>query len=216
MRPSIPAAALALALSAPLATVAAAEGVTVSGGFTITSEYMSNGLRQSDGPAFQPWVEAEINGFYAGIWASNTDLALTGGRYEVDLYAGYRNEIGAFSYDFGYARYYYRNPSSNCCGEVYLNLGVAVTDRIGVGTELYYDPSAEIYNISALGDYAATDRIGLSAELGRVERSHNYWSVGASYGLTDSMSVDLAWHDSNIDKGRLVLSLSMDFALFPR
>ncbi|MFN6979005.1 MAG: TorF family putative porin, partial [Gemmobacter sp.] len=114
--PTLAAAVLALAAAFPVS--GRAEGVTLTFGATIASEYESNGLRQSNGIAFQPSVEAEYRGFYAGIWASNVDQAIIGpgDTFEYDLYAGYRNTVGAFSYDLSYAHYFY-NGSGACCGE---------------------------------------------------------------------------------------------------
>ena len=102
MRSALVSTALALGLAIP--TFASAEGLSVSYGATLTSRYLANGIKQTTGAAFQPWVEAEIQGFFFGTWASNTDAAITGSDWEVDLYAGYRNEVGAFNYDLSYAR----------------------------------------------------------------------------------------------------------------
>ncbi len=59
----------------------------------------------------------EANGFYAGAWASNTSLAFYGARGELALHVGYRNDVDAFSYDFGNERYFEIDPGVNCCGE---------------------------------------------------------------------------------------------------
>lgn len=219
MRALLSASALALATALP--TFAAAE-VTVSSGFTLTSRFISSGTLASRGAAFQPWVEAESNGFYGGLWASNVD---DGGpdRAELDVYFGYRNDVGMFSYDIGYARYLY-NSTGDCCGEIILGVGIAPIEQFGIGASVAYDPSAESYNAALAVDFAVTDRIGLAATYGRVESSHNYWSVGANYALTDNSSLDLTWHDTNVGGGGLggltdgiaVLSYSMDFTLFSR
>jgi uncharacterized protein (TIGR02001 family) len=84
---------LLAALVAVSPVAAAADGLSTSIGFSIVSEYVAGGLMQSNGPAFQPYVELGINGFYFGVWASNVDGALANtaaDSVEIDVYLGYR------------------------------------------------------------------------------------------------------------------------------
>jgi hypothetical protein len=37
------------------------------------------------------------------------------------------------------------------------------------------------------------------------------WNLGATRALTEILAVDLRYHDSNYDPGRLVLSLAAEF-----
>ncbi|NUB44376.1 hypothetical protein GEU84_008275 [Fertoebacter nigrum] len=212
LRPAFSAPFLTLSLAA-LPGLVAAQEISVYAGFALTSEYVSSGLKQSDGPALQPYVEAEINGFYAGIWASNTDSTLVGAKSEVDLYFGYRNTVGALSYDLGYARYFYFSPDDDCCGEFTLALDYALGDVASVGLYVSHDPEANSLSPVARFDYYASDAISLATTYGRSDGSHNYWTAGGSYALSDTTALDLTWHDSNIDEGIAVLSLSMDFSL---
>ena len=60
-------------------------------GLDIYSSYIWRGLKFGSGPAFQPWVEGSFGGFSVGAWGSvnsSTDEA-----FEMDLYAGYRNNF---------------------------------------------------------------------------------------------------------------------------
>ena len=203
---------LATALAAP--ALVAAQELSVSAGATVTTRYMASGLEQSDGPAFQPWIEAEINGFYAGLWASNVSRAITGSSTEIDVYFGYRNEVGRFNYDIGYARYLYRGPSVNCCGELYLSMGVSVTDQLDLGARIAYDPKAKVANTSLNAAWAFNDSFSMDATLGRVSKGgQRYWSVGASHALNDNVSLGLAWHDTSITKGRVVASVDFSFSV---
>ncbi|MDZ4094220.1 MAG: TorF family putative porin, partial [Paracoccaceae bacterium] len=193
-----------------------AQDVTVSGGLSLTSRYISDGLTNSaDNPALQGYVELEASGFYAGAWASNVDGF--GEDSELDLYFGYRGEFGqGISYDIGYARYLYDN-SGDCCGEIILSMGVPLMgDTVTLTPSIAYDPQSEISDTSLTVDYALSDKIGIAGSYGKVSSSHIYNSIGASYGLTDKSTVDLTYHNSNIEKGRLVLSLSYDTTLFSR
>ena len=131
MRSIFATSAVVIGLGLPGVTMA--QELSLSAGATLTSRYVFNGIEQTTGAAFQPWAEAEYEGFYAGVWASNTARSIVGSSVEVDLYLGYRNEVGKFNYDLGYTRYYYRNPSNDCCGEVILSLGYSVLDPLDVG-----------------------------------------------------------------------------------
>jgi uncharacterized protein (TIGR02001 family) len=206
---------VALALALP--SLAAAQSVTLSFGASIVSEYEANGVRQSNGVAFQPYVEAEINGFYAGIWASNVDPALlgAGNTFEYDLYAGYRNAVGAFSYDIQYAHYFY-NGSGACCGEAILSLAYDVTPQFNLGTRFAWDPNSGTVNSRLFGSYAVTDAFSLDARYGTISNGgHQYWTVGGSYALTEQVSLGLAYHGTTLpspDNARVIGTLSFAFS----
>lgn len=211
MRHALATTAILAALAVP--GVAAAQQLSFTGGVTLTSEYVASGLKQSDGPALQGWVEGEINGFYFGAWASNTDRAITGGTSEIDLYFGYRNEVGKFSYDIGYARYFYQNPRANCCGEIKLALGYAVTDALSLGVNVAHDPTAKVTNTSLTAGYAFTDKFAMEATYGKFNKGgRTYWSVGGSYAINDNFGIGLAYHDTDVSKGLAVLSLDYSFS----
>jgi uncharacterized protein (TIGR02001 family) len=205
-------AAAALGLLA-LPAGALAQDVSVYAGVALTTDYLSNGLTQTDGKAaVQPYVEVEVSGFYAGIWASNVRFPGEDDRIEVDLYAGFRNSVGAFSYDIGYARYFY-DDSGNCCGEILLSLGLDTDVGMSFGTAFAYDPSDKILTSSISAAYGFNDAVSVSAEAGRVQNSHNFWNVGGSYAFNDMASFDLRVHDTNITKTRVVATLSFDFSI---
>lgn len=93
------------ALATSIPATAMAQEFTTSGGVAITSEYVSQGLKFSDGPAVQAYVQLNYGGFYAGMWGSSTDEDLLFAKSEVDYYIGYVGEVGAFYYDVGVAYY---------------------------------------------------------------------------------------------------------------
>ncbi|MCA8964843.1 MAG: TorF family putative porin [Pseudooceanicola sp.] len=212
MRKLLAASALAACLTAP--GLASAQDLSISAGFSLVSRYVSNGFEQTTGGAFQPWIEAEMRGFYLGLWLSNTDDVITGSDYEVDVYLGYRGEVGKFSYDIGYARYYYKNPHVDCCGEVYLSLGYAVTDAFNVGLAFAHDPVADYVDTTLSMDYAFNDKFGVAAEYGSVSNGGvEYWKVGGTYTINDKVSITGAWHDNDLVDGIFVVSLDTSFSL---
>ncbi len=203
----------AFVIAAGLAVPTTVAAQDLSWGATITTDYMSSGLTNSDNkPALQGYVELESDGFYGGIWGSTVRFPDSRDRIEVDLYLGYRNTVGALSYDVGYARYFY-NRSGDCCGEFLLSLDAEMGQGITLGSQFKYDPDDKKLNARFGGAVPLNDQIELSGGFGRLESSHNYWDLGATYGLTDNIGVDLRYHDSNFagEKSRAVLSVSFDY-----
>lgn len=207
-----------LALSIALPGVAAAQQLKFSGGATLASQYVADGIEQTKGLAFQPWIEGEIGGFYFGAWGSNTDKAIVGSSSEIDLYFGYRGEAGMLSYDIGYTRYYYQGPKLDCCGDLSLGLGISPTDQLSLGFKIKHNPSkstnpTKASNLSVSADYAITDKFAIGATYGKITKGGmKYWSVGGSYALTDSLGLGLTWHDTSTTKGLAVLALDYSFS----
>lgn len=83
----------------------------------VTSDYRYRGISQTRlGPAFQIGVDHTDNreGWYVGAWATNVSWIRDAGgrgRMELDLYAGQRGKINAFTYDVGVLGYVF--PSNN-------------------------------------------------------------------------------------------------------
>lgn len=199
-----------VAATAP-ATVMA-QDFTINAGATLTSRYMANGQALSDGIAFQPYVEIETNGFYAGIWASNVSSA--GPKGEVDIFFGYRNEVGNFSYDLGYVRYFDISPTGNCCGELYLDAGVQVSEVFSLGGRVSVDPSTRVVNASTTAGLSITEVVSVDMTVGKISKGgQGYAIVGATYQITPDFSATLAYHDSTQSRARAVLSFDYNFAL---
>jgi uncharacterized protein (TIGR02001 family) len=110
---------------------APAPDFTVSGNIGVVSSYVFRGLNQTDyKPAVQGGFDfSHSSGVYAGVWASNVkwlkDFNLSSGKVETDIYLGFKNTVGDFTYDVGFLRYEYSgsvtpgapNPDTN---EIYL------------------------------------------------------------------------------------------------
>ncbi len=94
----------------------------ISSNASFVSDYIFRGQSQTWGkPAAQISTElAHKSGLYAGFFASNvSDKWLPGANLETDLYAGFRNTIGAteVGYDVGGIYYYY--PGANWSDSVF-------------------------------------------------------------------------------------------------
>ena len=172
---------LAVAL-ASVAVTAGAEDISANVG--LASDYMFRGVSQTDNQmALQGGFDwAHESGFYVGTWASNVDSDFFGGatdpQLEVDLYGGYRGEMGAFSYDLGIAAYFYPGADNAAADdfqtyEFYVGGGYAVSDALSLNAKLYYadelnfsgvSESATYLNLSA--GYKLMDNLSLSAGVG--------------------------------------------------
>lgn len=193
------------------ASAAAAQEFSISAGATLTTRYMVDGAPYSKGVAFQPWVEAEMNGFYAGLWASNIGGAAADG--EIDIYLGYRNEIGQFSYDISYAHYFDINPSADS-GEFILSMAYAPVETFSIGTKIKYNHVFKTINTSLTAGWGVTEDLSLELTAGRVNKGGpRYYVASASYAFNDSFSTTLAYHKNNRVKGTVVLSLDYSFSL---
>jgi uncharacterized protein (TIGR02001 family) len=118
-----------------LPVAAAATEPSLSFGATIASEYVSSGIRYSDGIVFQPYVELGFGGLYAGAYVSNIDPDLTGADRETGLSLGYRGEAGSFSYDLSLNYYLYSEAFEDFPVEDYAE---AVTSGTFAVTETLY------------------------------------------------------------------------------
>lgn len=217
MRNFFAASALALAAAAP--TLASAEGVSVSAGATVASKYVTSGTELTKGPAFQPWMEAEFNGAYFGVWGSNVSAALAGNNtWESDVYVGYRNEFAGVSYDASYTRFY-MNKTSGFTDEVALAVSYDITEQYSIGAKVAYDPSDKpLNNAKLIAGYKHNDKLSFEAVYGKKStvRGYEYFTVGASYALNDNYAVSLSYHDNSGKKAGngevVVLALDYNFS----
>lgn len=196
------------------AVASAQQAPELSFGVALTSDYIFRGTTQSDGkPAVQAYAEAGLGGFYLGAWGSTVDLGED--EVELDLYAGFRGAFGALDYDLGYVRYLY-DESGDCCGEAYLSLDRA----FGFGTlggSAFYDLDldttwAELRAGTSFGENWAVDG-AVGTDFGSFDLGEDKvaWNVGVTHSLGDLAGLDLRYHDSNVDPGRIVATLALDF-----
>jgi uncharacterized protein (TIGR02001 family) len=154
---------IALEVALPLATLCisltahAADGPGPEPDYSVTynvgavSDYRVRGIAQTSGqPALQGGVDfAHKVGVYLGVAGSNVKWVkelngATKGDYEVDLYGGYRAQVGdtSFSYDVGTIRYNYPRNNSGVGGAL-----PAGTFSNASTTEVYGALSYRIYTL---------------------------------------------------------------------
>jgi uncharacterized protein (TIGR02001 family) len=211
------------ALAAAPGLARAQDSFALSYGINFTTNYIDDGATQSDDkPAVQGYVEGSYGMFYAGVWSSTVDFGESGDefdddRFEFDLSVGIRPTFGDLWLDLNYTRYIY-DDSGNCCGDIILIAGYPVADFIEVTGEVDWDPEqtttwtqagagVTFGDVWLVGGNVGTD-FG-TEEWG--ERDKVAFDFGVSRGLGDIGTVDLRYHDSNYDPGRVVLSIGADF-----
>lgn len=173
-----------------VANVASAE-VEVEASAAIASMYLWRGTDLSNGsPAVSGDITASASGAYAGIWGSSGDDS---NGQEYDLYIGYANEVGGFSYDVSLWNYMYpsqpagNNDTFGELSELIIGLGygpVSFTyyDNIAGDTGYeYYTLGAEISKYSALIGYSDAEA-----------DSSDYVHLDLGYAYNDNLSFTLS------------------------
>jgi uncharacterized protein (TIGR02001 family) len=211
-------------------TAAQANEIALSFGAAVVSEYVSDGIRYSDGVAFQPYGEIGFGGAYAGVYTTNVDPDLTGADYETGLSIGYRGEAGSFSYDLSVNYYLYDEAFDDFPVEDYAETVAggtfAASESLYLTGEISVAPEFDQTGLSLRADYYTTvEGLSLDATFGRVDANYgawNHWSAGATFSVQDTVSLSLAYHDSNVDEeatglrntdGLFVASFLVDFSL---
>lgn len=213
-------------------------GVDVSGGVTLTSDYLFRGVSQTLGdPAVQISLDAELeSGVYGFLWASNVDFVPAGepddgARYEVNVALGFAIDLSKhWSIDALLARYVFPgtvDAADYDYNELLLTLGFAerISATVGYSDEVFGQDAAGWF-------YALSGNVDLPGDLSLSARAGHYdleSAFGANYALSDiaihrsvgDVDVTLAWHDTYGDAGelfyahtigsRIVLSLDLDF-----
>lgn len=145
-----------LTLSAVLTAAILGSSAAYAGASTnvgATTNYLFRGLTQTDDkPAVSGGLDYEMgNGFSIGTWASNIEFS-DKKSYEVDVYGGYGNKIGALDYSVGFITYIYPDDDNADFTEITGGLGygpvsfnVAYTvdaDSPSLEDNIYYSLSA--------------------------------------------------------------------------
>lgn len=197
-----------------------AEQHEFSGNVTLTSDYVWRGVSQSDeDPAIQGGFDYNHeSGFYVGTWASNGDFGTAS--IELDLYAGFANSIGDFSYDVWYIDYRYPGNSSLVFDEIGFSVGydlgiLSLSGSISTNEIIVEDKKTGTYY--EFGIDVPAGPVTLSGHIGTYDLKsgtddYTDWKLGASYefsGFTFDLSyTDTDIHGSDIDDDRVTFSIS--------
>ena len=207
-------AAASIAAIAGLGLCSEAKAQDVSANVALTSDYVFRGVSQTqEDPAISAGVDLTRNGFYAGGWASNVDFG-DDTDAEVDLYAGYRPEGAGYALDFSVIGYLYAGQPDGADYD-YVELKAAASRAVGqtpfglatLGTAVYYSPDFfgasedEATYAEINGAVSPADKWTVSGAVGRQwvssDLDYTTWNLGAAYQLTDTLAVDLRYHDTD-------------------
>lgn len=193
----------------------------------VASDYVFRGYSQTDegGQVFGS-VDVTAGDFYAGVWASNVDFSdSTDG--EIDLYGGYRSEVQGFEVDLGVAAYFYPSQPDNADYD-FVELKAAASRAFGpvtLGAAVFWSPNyfgeddTATYveanaSVAASADWTVSGAVGHQAL--DVFGDYTTWNLGAAYALTDTVSIDVRYHDTDLEDdtladSRVVGSLTFQF-----
>lgn len=205
---------------------------TFSANAGIVTEYRFRGLDQSSQkPALQGGIDWSIDtgvsdtSVYLGTWGSNVDFG-DGDKAsaEIDYYGGIAGSVMDIGWDVGFIYYSYPGASDNVnydLWEVALGLSYDVMDGLSVGANYAYSP--DFFGGSGTGHWFAASAsysvpvdflagITIDASVGRqlIEKNATFaqpdyttWSIGASLGLTDNVSIGVQYVDTSISGSSL-------------
>ncbi|MBM3556343.1 MAG: hypothetical protein FJX47_12415 [Alphaproteobacteria bacterium] len=209
-----------------------------SANIAAATDYTFRGISQTKNRgALQGTVEyAHASGFYVGAFASNvkfpdqTGTANDHTKYEVDLSAGYRFELGPISWDVGAIAYTYpgegRHPVSPNTAASHTNYQYyegqikgtfeAIKDKLSFTAQ--YNRSQDYYADSGRSHYGnfstkigLPDEFNLGAAVGRswIQRNDRFgapdyydWMIGLSHwvGVKDLVA-EIRFVDTSVTKG---------------
>ncbi|KPF78640.1 hypothetical protein IP78_10865 [Brevundimonas sp. AAP58] len=203
-------AALAAALLTGTASAVSAQDVDIAFNAAVSTDYVFRGVSQTnEDPAISGGVDLTAGSFYAGAWASNVDFG-DDTDLEVDLYGGFRTEAGGYALDFGVVGYLYGNAPGGADYD-YVEFKAAASRAVGPftgGVALYVSPDFfgvddEAAYLELNGAYATTVGWTVSGAVGQqwLDVSDDYvtWNLGAAYAVTDNLTLDLRYHDTDIN-----------------
>src|SRR5262249_17396071 len=150
----------------------------------LATDYAFRGLSQTGGNAAVSGGFDYTNGqFYAGTWASNIDFAElgAGSGIELDLYGGWRRQVGPVTLDLGVIGYFYTGVTDIQGGangegeldyvEAYVKASLTPVENWTMGGAIFYSPefTGETGNatyVEANTSYAFSDELSVSGAVG--------------------------------------------------
>mgnify|MGYP003664696798 FL=1 len=205
---------------------------TFSANAGVVTEYRFRGLDQSSQkPAIQGGIDWSMDtgisdtSVYLGTWGSNVDFGDSDkASAEIDYYGGIAGSAANIGWDVGFIYYSYPGASDDVSYDLWeatLGLSYDVMDGLSVGANYAYSP--DFFGGSGTGHWFAANvsyavpikvlaGITLDASVGRqlIEKNATFaqpdyttWSIGASLGITENVSLGVQYIDTSISNSRL-------------
>lgn len=224
----------AASAAAPAAAAEIGNGLSITGGATIVSDYRFRGVSLSDeDPAVQGSVGfSHESGFYGGLWGSSLDDTPVYGHTELNLYGGWSGEIASGTgLDVGATYYFYPNGDSAFGNSDFLEPYVKLSHAIGpveatVGAAYAFSQSAigdddNIYVFTDLSAAIPNTPLTLKGHVGYSDGSlaptGSYWDwlIGIDAAVGPA-TIGIAYVDTDLGNARavdagVVFSLGISF-----
>jgi|JI6StandDraft_1071083.scaffolds.fasta_scaffold00110_60 uncharacterized protein (TIGR02001 family) len=192
----------AMMAAASAAPAFAQDEVTVTGNVGIVTDYVWRNVSQSNYDlAIQGGIDVTTSsGFYVGTWASSIDFNdASDANVEVDVYGGYRFDLGGVAADVGVIYYAYPDADDIDFYEVYGKLSKTF-DTVTIAGSLNYDPDNETLFADASVGVALTPEFSVSAGYGAYLDGfgeYNGWNVGGSWAV-GGVTLGARYHDNDV------------------
>ena len=213
---------LATALVCGAPAVASAQETTTSVNVGVASSYQFRGVNQNADDTGQVFggVDLSAGSFYVGTWLSNVDFG-SKANLEVDLYAGYKPQVGPVTLDIGVLAYTYPQQSDlliyegKFAGTIATESGVSLTGSVFYSPEYgkngpsywYYEAAVTAPIPGAkFGPFglSATASVGSqSVESGATLPDYTNWKVGLTAATESGWAVDVFYTDTDVDNDKL-------------
>jgi uncharacterized protein (TIGR02001 family) len=175
------------------------------------TEYVFRGFSQTDeDPQVFGGIDATYGIAYAGVWVSNVDF-LDSTDAEFDLYAGIKPTAGPITFDLGVI--YYGYVDKGLSSYDYWEFKAAASTAVGpatVGAAVYYSPNFfgaaddAVYYEANVALPIPDSKFTVSAALGYQQQDggvdYTTWNAGVGFALTDHISLDVRYWDTDVSK----------------
>ncbi len=194
--------------------------VEVSGNIALTTDYVFRGISQTDeSPAIQGGLDASFgdSGVYAGTWASNINFGTGGANMELDVYGGYKFDLGPVAMDVGVIGYLYPGAADSGAEldyyEGYVKPSIALTPEFTLGGALYYTPDftgelGDGFYYEVNGAYTVSPELSFSGAVGVQtvdtagvffgDDNYTTYNVGGTYSAM-GLGFDLRYVGTDVD-----------------
>ena len=212
---------VAAAASVAMGGAAMAEELKLSYNVGVASDYIFRGISNTNtDPQIFGGVDAAYGIGYAGVWASNVDFGTPNPEAEIDVYAGVKPTVGDVGLDLGVIYYGYTKDKNGIPGAYsYIEVKAAASKTFGpatLGAAVYYSPEfpsdgGEAIYAELNGSAPVGEKLTLSGAVGHQEvdasgyfsglgNSYNTWNLGLSAAITDHLTGDLRYSDTDEHK----------------
>nr|WP_304363732.1 TorF family putative porin [Jiella sp. LLJ827] len=162
-------------------------------------------------PALQATVEASYGDFSVGFFAANVHFGTSEPKIEFDPFVAYRTSYENWSLDLTYYYYTYQDAKDSDYPEFFHSLSynfddlATVTGTFAYASDYFGQSDTGYFYKGAVSvplpnDFTFSGSVGYQdfAE-GKFVR-HWVWDAGVSYALGEAITLDVRYHDTDIDE----------------